>query len=216
MSLLSVLIFLPLCAALFVLLIPTVYKTIYKCIAVSISVIQLLLAAYMYASFDGKLPGVSALESYQFVEKLPWIRLELGSLGSLEVEYFVGVDGFSVLFLFLTALVMLIAVIASWKIDKQLKGFFSLLLLLNTAVMGVFVALDFFLFYVFYEVMLLPLYFLIGIWGGVRREYAAIKFFLYTLFGSVFMLLVMVGLYFSVTDPVTGNHTFNLLHMMDD
>ncbi|MDX3916035.1 MULTISPECIES: complex I subunit 4 family protein [Olivibacter] len=215
MSLLSVLIFLPLCAALFVLLIPTVYKTIYKYIAVSISVIQLLLAAYMYASFDGKLPGVSALESYQFVEKLPWIRLELGSLGSLEVDYFVGVDGFSVLFLFLTALVMLIAVIASWKIDKQLKGFFSLLLLLNTAVMGVFVALDFFLFYVFYEVMLLPLYFLIGIWGGVRREYAAIKFFLYTLFGSVFMLLVMVGLYFSVTDPVTGNHTFNLLHMMD-
>lgn len=215
MSLLSILIFLPLFAALFVLLIPTAYNMIYRYIAVGISTIQLLLAAYMYTSFNINLPGVAAPDSYQFVEKLPWIRLNLGSLGNLEVDYFVGADGFSILFLFLTALVMLIAGLASWKITKQPKGFFSLLLLLNTAVMGVFVALDFFLFYVFYEVMLLPLYFLIGIWGGVRREYAAIKFFLYTLFGSVFMLLVMVGLYFSVTDPVTGNHTFNLLHMMD-
>lgn len=79
--------------------------------------------------------------------------------------------------------------------------------------MGCFVALDFFLFYVFWELMLLPMYFLIGIWGGPNREYAAIKFFLYTLFGSVFMLLVMIGLYFSVTDPVTGNHTFSLVAM---
>src|SRR5690606_14980278 len=83
------------------------------------------------------------------------------------------------------------------------------------AVVGVFSALDFFLFYVFYELMLLPLYFLIGIWGGVRREYAAIKFFLYTLFGSVFMLLIIVGLYFSVTNPETGAHTFNMVHMMN-
>lgn len=78
-----------------------------------------------------------------------------------------------------------------------------------------FSALDFFLFYVFYEVMLLPLYFLIGIWGGERREYAAIKFFIYTLFGSVFMLLIIVGLYFSVVNPETGAHTFNILHMMN-
>ncbi|WP_134091240.1 NuoM family protein [Olivibacter sp. XZL3] len=215
MSLLSVLIFLPLLAALLILLVPSAYKALYKYLAAGVSAVQLLLAAYMYTSFDEKLAGVSAIDSYQFVEKLPWIRLNLGSLGSLEVDYFVGVDGFSILFLFLTALVMFVAVVASWKIDKQPKGFFSLLLLLNMAVMGVFVALDFFLFYVFYEVMLLPLYFLIGIWGGARREYAAMKFFLYTLFGSVFMLLVMVGLYFSVIDPVTGNHTFNLLHMMD-
>ncbi|MEH6307335.1 NADH-quinone oxidoreductase subunit M [Olivibacter sp. CPCC 100613] len=215
MSLLSVLIFLPLCAALLVLLVPTAYKTVYKYIAIGVSMIQLLLAVYLYTAFDTELAGVSAMDGYQFVEKLPWIRLNLGNLGTLEVDYFVGADGFSILFLLLTALVMLVAVLASWKIDKQLKGFLSLLLLLNTAIMGVFVALDFFLFYVFYEVMLLPLYFLIGIWGGVRREYAAIKFFLYTLFGSVFMLLVMVGLYFSVTDPITGNHTFNILHMMD-
>jgi NADH-quinone oxidoreductase subunit M len=100
---------------------------------------------------------------------------------------------------------MVIAALASWEIKSNLKGFFSLFLLLNTAVIGVFCALDFFLFYIFYELMLLPLYFLIGMWGGARREYAAIKFFLYTLFGSVFMLLVMIGLYLSVKDPVTGN-----------
>lgn len=81
--------------------------------------------------------------------------------------------------------------------------------------MGVFCALDFFLFYIFYELMLLPLYFLIGIWGGARREYASIKFFLYTLFGSVFMLIVIIGLYFSVKDPVTGAHTFDMLSMMN-
>src|SRR5690606_29579097 len=88
-------------------------------------------------------------------------------------------------------------------------------MILNTAVMGIFSALDFFLFYVFYEVMLLPLYFLIGIWGGERREYAAIKFFIYTLLGSVLMLLVIVGLYFSVINPATGAHTFYMLHMMN-
>jgi NADH-quinone oxidoreductase subunit M len=118
-------------------------------------------------------------------------------------------------FLFLTSMVMLIAVLASWEIKTNLKGYFALFLVLDMAIMGVFAALDFFLFYIFYELMLFPLYFLIGMWGGVRREYAAIKFFLYTLFGSVFMLLVIIGLYFSVTDPLSGSHTFNMIHMMD-
>ena len=113
----------------------------------------------------------------------------------------------------LTALVSAIGVLSSWTIQKQVKGYFILYNLLASAMMGCFVALDFFLFYVFWELMLLPMYFLIGIWGGPNREYAAIKFFLYTLFGSVFMLLVMIGLYFSVIDPVTGNHTFSLVAM---
>ena len=135
----------------------------------------------------------------------------------------------------LTALISCIATISSWTIEKSLKGYFALLLLLNTGMMGVFVALDFFLFYVFWEVMLLPMYFLIGVWGGPRREYAAIKFFLYTLLGSVLMLLAMLALYFStnvfidpagtlvsVTDAMkTGGqglekiHTFNLVMMTD-
>ncbi|MFT5315780.1 MAG: NADH-quinone oxidoreductase subunit M, partial [Candidatus Krumholzibacteriia bacterium] len=90
-----------------------------------------------------------------------------------------------------------------------------LFLLLEAGMIGVFCALDFFLFYVFWEVMLLPMYFLIGIWGGPRREYAAIKFFLYTLAGSVLMLLAMLALYLNTVDPVTGGHTFNMLHMFD-
>ncbi len=161
------------------------------------------------------MPGIADQSQYQLVERIPWIRLNLGALGNLEIDYFLGIDGLSMPFLVLTSLVMLVALLASWDIQKNLRGFFALFLLLDCAVMGVFSALDFFLFYVFYELMLLPLYFLIGMWGGVRREYAAIKFFLYTLLGSVFMLLVIIGLYFSVTDPESGNHTFNMLHMMN-
>src|SRR5690606_33817118 len=111
-----------------------------------------------------------------------------------------------------------IAAISSWNIEKSVKGYFALYLLLDTGMMGVFVALDFFLFYIFWELVLLPMYFLIGIWGGPRREYAAIKFFLYTLLGSVFILLVMIGLYFSVNETLadgTKVFTFNMLTMMD-
>ena len=87
--------------------------------------------------------------------------------------------------------------IARWRIEKNVRGYLALLLLLETGVLGAFLALDFFLFYVFYEVMLLPMYFLIGVWGGGRRKYAAIKFVLYTLLGSVFILVAMIGLYFT-------------------
>lgn len=177
MSLLSILIFLPLAGGALILLLPGRADQAYKYIALGVSLLQLLLSGYLYAAFDSALAGVSDRSLYQFAEQLPWIRLDLGSLGRLEIDYFVGVDGVSLPFFFLTALVMVVAVIASWGMKKSLKGYFSLLMLLSTAVMGVFAALDFFLFYVFYELMLLPLYFLIGIWGGVKREYAAIKFF---------------------------------------
>jgi NADH-quinone oxidoreductase subunit M len=155
--------------------------------------------------------------------------------GRVHIEYLLGIDGLSVVMVLLTALISCVAVISSWTIEKSLKGYFALLLLLDTGMMGVFVALDFFLFYMFWEVMLLPMYFLIGIWGGSRREYAAIKFFLYTLLGSVLMLLAMLALYFSTNvyiDPagtlysiaegaklgipgLEKIHTFNLLQMMD-
>jgi len=118
----------------------------------------------------------------------------------------------------LTSIVSFIAAISSWNISHSQKGYFALFLLLDTGMMGVFVALDFFLFYVFWELMLLPMYFLIGIWGGPRKEYAAIKFFIYTLFGSVFMLLVMIGLYFSAKETLadgTQVFTFNLLSLMN-
>ncbi len=214
---LSILIFLPLVAALAIIVLPSSFRERFKYIALSTTIIQFIIGLVIYLRFKGttEFAGIDRESQYQFLEKISWIRLDLGTLGKLEIDYLLGIDGLSMPFLILAALVMFVATLASWEIKTNLKGFFALLLLLNTAVMGVFCALDFFLFYIFYELMLLPLYFLIGMWGGVRREYAAIKFFLYTLFGSVFMLLVIIGLYFSVLNPATGNHTFNMILMMD-
>lgn len=113
------------------------------------------------------------------------------------IEYFVGVDGISMALVLLTTLLFFLSMIASWNITRYVKGYCALFLLLETGVVGTFLALDFFLFYIFWEVMLLPMYFLIGVWGGPRREYAAIKFFLYTLLGSVFILIAMLAFYFT-------------------
>lgn len=113
------------------------------------------------------------------------------------INYQLGVDGISMPLILLTSFVCVLAAAASWSIKKQVQGYLVLFLLLETGMLGVFLALDFFLFYVFWEVMLLPMYFLIGVWGGPRREYAAIKFFLYTLAGSVLMLIAMLMFYFN-------------------
>jgi len=126
----------------------------------------------------------------QLVASKPWIP-------SFNIEYLLGVDGISMPLVVLTTFLSLLACAASWPITKHVKAYHVLFLLLVTGMLGVFVSLDFFLFYVFWEVMLLPMYFLIGIWGGPRREYAAIKFFLYTLLGSVLMLLAILMLYFT-------------------
>ena len=212
--------FLPILGMIAILLFPKENKSLIRWSALGITVIQLVLAFVIYFNFNPDLKGINSEESMQFVEKLPWINIKsVEWFGKLSIEYFVGIDGVSVPMVLLTALISFVAVIASWNIEKSVKGYFALFLLLNTGMMGVFVALDFFLFYVFWEIMLLPMYFLIGIWGGPRREYAAIKFFIYTLFGSVLMLLAMIALYFSVVipDPITGEsiHTFNMLAMMN-
>jgi NADH-quinone oxidoreductase subunit M len=158
---------------------------------------------------------------------LDWIK-------SFNIYYYMGVDGISFTLVLLTSFVSMLAMGASWNITKHVKAYCILFLLLETGMLGVFMALDFFLFYVFWEVMLLPMYFLIGVWGGPRREYAAIKFFLYTLVGSVLMLIAILMLYFNsdlrqlspdqltaahVPDSVVADaetslepvHTFNLL-----
>jgi NADH-quinone oxidoreductase subunit M len=122
--------------------------------------------------------------------RYPWIA-------KFNIDYYVGVDGISMALILLTTVVTFLSMIASWGIEKHVKGYCALFLLLETGVLGSFIALDFFLFYIFWEVMLLPMYFLIGVWGGPRREYAAIKFFLYTLFGSVFILIAMLAFYFT-------------------
>jgi len=128
--------------------------------------------------------------SDDMVARFPWIP-------QFNIDYFVGVDGISMSLILLTTVITFLSMIASWGIERHVKGYCALFLLLETGVLGSFLALDFFLFYIFWEVMLLPMYFLIGVWGGPRREYAAIKFFLYTLFGSVFILIAMLGFYFT-------------------
>jgi NADH-quinone oxidoreductase subunit M len=127
---------------------------------------------------------------FQFIEKADWIP-------ALGVSYHFGVDGISTLLILLTTLLGEIAILSSWTaIQERVRQYYVFLLLLQVGMLGVFCALDMFLFYVFWEVMLVPMYFLIGIWGGARRLYAAIKFFLYTLVGSVVMLLGLLALYF--------------------
>lgn len=120
----------------------------------------------------------------------------LSWIPSFDISYAMGIDGISLPLILLTTLVSLLAMAASWSVTKYVKAYCILFLILETAMLGVFVSLDFFLFFVFWEVMLLPMYFLIGVWGGPRREYAAIKFFLYTLIGGVFMLIAILMLYF--------------------
>ena len=219
-GILSWITFLPIVGMVLVLLLPKENKNAIRWSSVFFTALQVILAAVIYLNFNRGMSGVNTLEGFQFTEKATWIDIKsVAWFGRIHIEYFMGIDGLSVLMVILTAIISFIAVFASWNIEKSVKGYFALLLLLDTGMMGVFVSLDFFLFYVFWELMLLPMYFLIGIWGGPRREYAAIKFFLYTLFGSVLMLLAMLALYFSVSiiDPATGEkiHTFNMLAMMN-
>ena len=136
-------------------------------------------------------PASSELFRSALHERAAWF-----SVAGLEVNYDVDVDGFSMLLIALTGLIVVVAALASWNIERAPRGYHAMLLLLAAAMMGTFVSMDLFLFYVFWELMLLPMYFLIGVWGGPRREYAAIKFFVYTLVGSVLMLGAFLALYF--------------------
>ena len=189
---LSWMIFFPLIGAAVVLCLPSHRHDLIRALATVFTLPGLIYGVIVWQRFD---PNAGI----QFTEHVAWIP-------AYNIEYFVGVDGLSLTMVLLTALLSTICMIASYGIDKAVKGYFALFLLLETGMMGTFVALDFFLFYVFWEVMLLPMYFLIGIWGGPRREYAAIKFFLYTLLGSVLMLVALLYLYFATPAP----HTFDM------
>ncbi|MBW1980093.1 MAG: NADH-quinone oxidoreductase subunit M [Deltaproteobacteria bacterium] len=201
-NLLTWIIFFPLLGACLIMAVPRRYPSLMKVIALAATIPPLFWAGYLYLQFDRWNSG------FQYVEKLPWIKAS-------NIFYYVGIDGISIPMVLLTALLCFLCVIASWNITEYLRGYFALFLLLDTSMMGVFCALDFFLFYVFWELMLLPMYFLIGVWGGPRKEYAAIKFFLFTLVGSVLMLIVMLVFYFGSVDPSTGLHTFDLTVLMN-
>lgn len=203
--LLSFITFLPLVVLVALLVMPKEKTTMFKWFTLGSTFVQLLLSGVIYSNYqvgENAPTGVNQQAAFQLVEKVDWIDFKIGSLGTLSADYFMGLDGLNVLLVVLAAFVMFVAAIASWKIEKQAKGYHALFLILSSSVVGCFCALDMLLFYVFFEFMLLPMYFLIGIWGGERREYAAIKFFLYTLVGSIFILLVMIGLYTSVIDPI--------------
>ncbi len=196
--------FIPLIGAAVVLLLPRERETAIKGTAVFFTGIHFLLALPILSAFNpniaGMTPGAPG-EGMQFVERAAWIP-------SLGISYHLGVDGLSILMVFLSAFISLIAVISSLTITDRVKEYFFLFLTLETGMMGVFVSLDLFLFFIFWEVMLIPMYFLIGIWGGARRKYAAIKFFIYTLLGSIFMLICFIALY------LVGGNTFDLLELM--
>ncbi len=174
--------FIPMLGMLAIVLAPKNNTALIKGITFVATGLPFLLATWMYFSLFDK-----ASAELQFVQNVMWIE-------SINATYFVGVDGLSLCLVWLTTLLLLVAVPASFGINKAQKSYYALLLLLEVGILGVFVSQDYFLFYVFWEIMLLPMYFLIGIWGGPRREYAAIKFFLYTLAGSVLMLIAVVAL----------------------
>ena len=203
---LSLMIFVPLIGMIVVLLLPRKSEELIKRVTLAFTLVPLIIAVYLFIDYD----RTSAEE--QFTEgPFPWIEV-------FNIQYYLGIDGMSVTLMLLTALLGPICVLASWRnIEKGIKAYMALFLLLETGMLGFFAALDLFLFFVFFELTLLPMYFLIGVWGGPRKEYAAIKFFLYTLFGSVLMLVAMIAVYLNsniVDEIVTGERTFNIIELI--
>lgn len=193
---LSLLVFLPLLGSLVILLIPKKKIGAVKALATVITAAVFIISIFLLIKFN------YTNTNMQFEERLAWIP-------QINVSYHLGIDGLSIGLIFLTGLLSFLACISSCRdIHIRHKEYFFLYLMLITGMLGTFVALDLFLFYVFWELVLVPMYFLIGIWGGVRKEYAAMKFFLYTLAGSVFMLLGILALYFN--SPV---RTFDILEL---
>ncbi|HWE96713.1 MAG TPA: NADH-quinone oxidoreductase subunit M [Tepidisphaeraceae bacterium] len=196
--LLSILIFLPTLGALLVL--GAKGRSAVRWTALGTTLATFAVSLLLLVPFDWHSPGSDAAYAVrdganaggvvQLVERADWIP-------AFHIQYLVGMDGLSFPLVLLTTFISVLACIASWKTEKMTRGYFALFLFLETGILGTFLSLDFFLFYVFFEVSLLPMYFLIGIWGGPRKEYAAIKFFLYTLLGSIAMLVVVIGVYLS-------------------
>jgi NADH-quinone oxidoreductase subunit M len=190
---LTTLIFLPVAGAVLLLLIGRSQAGLIKGLALTTAIVDFLVSVPLFVNFD------KSTHLMQFVERHEWIP-------SWNIAYYLGLDGISILFVLLSTLVTILCVLISWNsVKTKVKEFYIALLIMESAMIGVFCALDFFLFYIFWEAMLIPMYLLIGVWGGPNRVYAAIKFFLYTLVGSVLMLVGIIFLYF-----YSGN-TFDIL-----
>ena len=195
--LLSLILFTPLAGAILLLFVSGKQVNAIRWIANIVGTLGFLVSVPLWFRYD------PAGSTWQFVERAEWIS-------SIGASYYLGVDGFSVLLILLTTLMGTIAILSSWSaITERVKEFYIFMLVLQTGMLGAFVSLDFLLFFLFWEVMLVPMYFLIGIWGGGRRLYSAIKFFIYTLVGSVVMLLGILALYFH-HHAVTGIYSFDI------
>ena len=196
-NILSLLIFLPLVLAIPIIFFKKEKETLIKSYAFIISLIPLAIAIYLFFAYDPANPG------YQFVEKFKWIDIT-------NTYYFLGIDGISMLLILMSAFMFPLSILASWtSIKINLKEFYFLLLLLDASLIGVFASLDLILFYIFWEFILLPMYFIIGVWGSEDRIYATVKFFLYTMFGSLLMLVGIIWLSFLCL-PYTGQFSTDL------
>src|SRR5689334_5613128 len=197
---LSLIVFLPLAGALALLLVPNRDGSRDGTIrwgALAVSLASFASTLYLWATFDAAATG------YQFVERVEWIP-------KFGIEYLLGVDGISLMLLVLTGFLTPLALLCSWEsVEAHVKAFTVLVLALETAMMGVFVSLDLFLFYIFWDAVLIPMYFLVGIWGYDQRVYAAVKFMLYTMAGSVLMLLAIISLSM-LHYQATGIYTFDI------
>ncbi len=194
---LSIILFTPLAGALLLLLVPKQHENAIRWIANITALAGFGISAPLWFWYNPQGPD------FQFIERAPWIP-------SVGAEYFLGIDGLSTLLILLTTMMGFIAILSSWNaITERVKEYYIFLLVLQTGMLGAFMSLDFLLFFLFWEVMLVPMYFLIGIWGSANRLYSAIKFFLYTLVGSVLMLLGILALYF-YAHSVTGVYTFDV------
>ncbi|MHB9044509.1 MAG: complex I subunit 4 family protein [Pirellulales bacterium] len=190
---LSSIVFLPTAGAVLVAMVPKRFPEAMKYLSLAVTAAVFGLTVWL------AVPQTSGGDSARFARGVAEMQdaFSLSWIGSFDIFYCLGVDGISLPLVLLTSFLSVLAMAASWPISRHVKAYCILFLLLETGMLGVFLSLDFFLFYVFWEVMLLPMYFLIGVWGGPRREYAAIKFFLFTLLGSVFMLIAILMLYFA-------------------
>jgi NADH-quinone oxidoreductase subunit M len=197
---LSVLIYVPLLGAVILLFVRREHETYIKGFTLVVSLIEFVLSIPLYFYFNEKTVGM------QFVERAPWFP-EWG------ITYFLGIDGISLLLILLTTFLTVLCVLCSWRaIENKVKEYYITFLFLETAMIGTLCSLDLVLFYIFWELMLIPMYLLIGVWGGPKRVYAAIKFFLFTMAGSVLMLLAIFILYYQFYNT-TGTYTFDVLQL---
>ena len=182
---LSLITFLPLAGVLVLLFIPGENHGLLRGFTLAVTILTFLLSLPLVTGFVTN-------ADYQFVLNMPWIQA-----GPFRMNYHVGIDGISLWLVMLTTFIMPIAVLSTWKaVEEKVKGYMACLLLLQVGMIGAFISIDLFLFYIFWEVMLIPMYFIIGIWGGKNRIYAAVKFFIYTMVGSLLMLVALIVLYF--------------------